>query len=158
GPLASGINLSFVKEVQVKTGGFEAQYGKSTGGIVQIVTKSGTSAFHGSVAGFFAPDAFEAERKQVDDFQSGSSTQQFNLVGKRNHASNYDLDAEVGGYVPGMKNKLFFFGSFNPQWNTTYNQFAQFHNPQFLGTNGAAATYPSTLGNDDIAQHVYSYA
>ena len=39
GSLSTGINLSFVKEVDVKTAGFEAQYGKSTGGIVQIVTK-----------------------------------------------------------------------------------------------------------------------
>ena len=25
---------------------------------------------------------------------------------------------KFGGHVPGLKNKLFFFGSFNPQWNT----------------------------------------
>jgi len=158
GPLATGINLSFVKEVQVKTGGFEAQYGKSTGGIVQIVTKSGGNQFHGSVGGYFAPSSFEATRAQVDDFQAGGGGQQFNLVGKRLHQSNYDLDAEVGGHVPGFKDKLFFFGSFNPQWNSTQNQFAQFRNPQWLGTNGAAATYPSFLGNDDISQRVYSYA
>src|SRR5258708_7278359 len=41
GPLGTGINLSFVKEVQIKTGGFEPQYGHVSGGIVQIVTKSG---------------------------------------------------------------------------------------------------------------------
>ncbi len=64
GSLSSGINLSFVKEVQVKTGGFEAQYGKSTGGIVQIVTKTGSNAFHGSVGGYFAPQQFEAQRLQ----------------------------------------------------------------------------------------------
>src|SRR3954467_722325 len=66
GPLSTGINLSFVKEVQVKTGGFEAQYGKSTGGIVQIVTKSGGNQSHGSVGGYFAPSSFEATRAQVD--------------------------------------------------------------------------------------------
>ncbi len=158
GSLGTGINLSFVKEVQVKTGGFEAQYGKSTGGIVQIVTKSGGDAFHGSVGGFFAPSAFEADRLQTDDFQAGGAGQQFNLSGKALHQSNYDLDAELGGYVPHFKNKLFFFGSFNPQWNSSQDQFAQYHNPQFLGTNGAAATYPSSLGNNDIAQRVYSYA
>src|SRR4051812_1251067 len=138
GPLATGINLSFVKEVQVKTGGFEAQYGKSTGGIVQIVTKSGGNQFHGAIGGYFAPSSFEAERAQVDDFQAGGGNQQFNLVGKRLHQTNYDLDAQVGGHVPGFKDKLFFFGSFNPQWNSTQNQFAQFRNPQWLGTNGAA--------------------
>src|SRR5438270_1608061 len=55
GPLSTGINLSFVKEVQVKTGGFGAQEGKSTGGIVQIVTKSGGNAYHGSIGGYLAP-------------------------------------------------------------------------------------------------------
>jgi len=43
GALGSGINQSFVKEVQIKTGGFEPQYGHASGGIVQIVTKSGST-------------------------------------------------------------------------------------------------------------------
>src|SRR5437762_8836709 len=71
GSLGTGLNLSFVKEVQVKTGGFEAQYGKSTGGIVQIVTKSGGSQLHGVIGGYFAPQAFEATRKQPDGFAAG---------------------------------------------------------------------------------------
>src|SRR5207302_11447356 len=94
GSLSSGINLSFVKEVQVKTGGFEAQYGKSTGGIVQIVTKTGSNAFHGSVGGYFAPQQFEAQRLQVDDFGLGTSQAHFNLQGKTLHQSNYDADAQ----------------------------------------------------------------
>src|SRR5581483_1457354 len=68
GPLATGINLSFVKEVDVKPGGYEPPYGKSTGGIVQIVTKSGTDAFHGSLSGFVAPKGFELKRLESDDF------------------------------------------------------------------------------------------
>ena len=39
GSLGTGINLAFVKEVDVKTTAFEPQYGKATGGIVQIVTQ-----------------------------------------------------------------------------------------------------------------------
>src|SRR3954465_458759 len=69
GSLSTGINLSFVKEVQVKTGGFEAQYGKSTGGIVQIVTKSGGNEYHGSIGGFFAPAQFAATRNMSDGFR-----------------------------------------------------------------------------------------
>src|SRR4051794_11602254 len=158
GSLSTGINLSFVKEVQVKTGGFEAQYGHSTGGIVQIVTKSGTNDLHGSVGGYFAPEAFEAERKQVDDFAAGTANQHFNLAGKILHQSNYDLDAEVGGHVPGFKNKLFFFGSFNPQWNSDHDQFAQFRNPSDLGTAGLVGPSQTSLGNLDITNRVYSYA
>ena len=68
GSLSTGINLSFVKEVQVKTGGFEAQYGKSTGGIVQIVTKSGTNKFHGSIGRVLRSATFEATRLQARRF------------------------------------------------------------------------------------------
>src|SRR3954465_6484317 len=145
GPLSTGINLSFVKEVQVKTGGFGAQEGKSTGGIVQIVTKSGGSAYHGSIGGYFAPEQFEAERKQPDDFG------RFNLQGKTLHQSNYDLDAEASGYVPGFKNKLFFFGSFNPSFNRNFGQFAQFVAP-------ADAFSIQKLGNVGLNNNVYSYA
>jgi hypothetical protein len=158
GSLSTGINLSFVKEVQVKTGGFEAQYGHSTGGIVQIVTKSGTNDLHGSVGGYFAPQQFEAERKQVDDFAAGTANQHFNLAGKILHQSNYDLDAEVGGHVPGFKDKLFFFGSFNPQWNTDHDQLAQFRNPSDLGTAGLTGPTQTSFGNLDITNRVYSYA
>ena len=158
GSLSSGINLSFVKEVQVKTGGFEAQYGKSTGGIVQIVTKSGGSAYHGVIGGYFAPSTFEATRRFTDDFQQGSQNQRFNLQGKVVHQSNYDADAEFGGYVPHFKDKLFFFGSFNPQWNADQDQLAQFRNPSDLGTAGLAGPTQTFLGNRDVAVRVLSYA
>ncbi len=158
GSLSTGINLSFVKEVQVKTGGFEAQYGKSTGGIVQIVTKSGSSHFYGSVGGYFAPQRFESTRKFSDDFGFGGSDQRFNLQGKILHQSNYDVDAQIGGYVPGFKNHLFFFGAFNPQWNTDYDQFSQYINPSDLGTAGLGGPTQQHLGNFNVPVKVYSYS
>src|SRR5882724_11727037 len=51
GSVGTGINTSFIKEVQVKTGGYEPQYGQSEGGIVQIVTQSGGNEFHGALYG-----------------------------------------------------------------------------------------------------------
>src|ERR1044072_5899893 len=51
-----------------KTGGFEPQYGQSEGGIIQIVTQSGGNQLHGALYGYARPDAFEAKRKQRDDF------------------------------------------------------------------------------------------
>jgi hypothetical protein len=155
GSLGTGINLSFVKEVQVKTGGYEAQYGKSTGGIVQIVTKSGSDKFHGSLGAFLAPQGMEATRLFTDDYGVGGVNQRFNLQGKILHQSNYDADAQVGGPVPGFKNHLFFFGDFNPQWNADHSQFAQFRNPaDLLGGN---PTQPN-LGNINPGVRVYSYA
>jgi carboxypeptidase family protein/TonB-dependent receptor-like protein len=152
GSLSTGINLSFVKEVQVKTGGFEAQYGKADGGIVQIVTKSGSSKFHGSIGGFFAPEEFEAERQHPDNFF------RFNKIGELVHQANYDLDIEAGGYVPHYKDHLFFFGSFNPSWNANHDQYAQFANPTDCGTACAGATNATSLGNVDLTNHVYNFA
>ena len=107
GALGTGINTSFIKEVQVKTGGFEPQYGQSEGGIINIITQSGGNAYHGAVYGFARPGAFEATRRQPDDTR-------VNKQGKLLHEENYDVGADIGGYVPGLKNNLFFFGSFNP--------------------------------------------
>jgi hypothetical protein len=159
GSLSTGINLSFVKEVQVKTSGFEAQYGKATGGIVQFVTKSGGNQFHGQVAAFFAPQSLEAQRLAPDDYAQGGTQERFNLLGKILHQSQYDVDAEVGGYIPRFKNHLFFFGSFNPQWNTDYDRFAQFRNPSDLGTDASVPGGTQTsLGNFTAPVRVYSYA
>jgi Carboxypeptidase regulatory-like domain/TonB-dependent Receptor Plug Domain len=121
GALATGINLSFVKEVDVKTGGYEPQYGKTTGGIVQIITKSGGSQFHGGISGFFAPAAFEIQHLNPDN------TGRLNQQGVAVHQAEWDIAAELGGYVPGLRNHLFFFGSFNPAWNRLYDRFGDLH-------------------------------
>ena len=107
GTLGVGINTSYIKEVQVKTGGFEPQYGQSQGGIVNIITKSGTNEYHGSIYGYASPKSFEAERRQPDDLR-------INKYGKLLHDENYDVGADFGGPVPGLRDKMFFFGSFNP--------------------------------------------
>ena len=121
GPLATGINLSFVKEVEVKTGGYEPQYGKSTGGVVQIVTKSGTNEYHGALAGYYGPQQFGVTHLNPDD--SGRLNQQ----GFVENLGAWDISAEIGGPVPRFKDNLFFFGSFNPSWTRYYDRFAPIH-------------------------------
>jgi Carboxypeptidase regulatory-like domain len=118
GPLGTGINLSFVKEVQIKTGGFEPQYGKVSGGIIQLVTKSGGTKFFGTVGGYFNSRWMQAGYQNADDPKFAVS----NLVGRRLDNGNREGDFELGGYVPvhGLKDRLFFFGTFNPSWNNSY--------------------------------------
>lgn len=109
GSLGSGINLAFVKEVDVKTTAFEPQYGKALGGIVQIVTKSGSNDYHGAIAAYFVPSMFWATRRQF--YQFGYQLTTPTITYSQPH---YEGAIEFGGYVPGMKDKLFFFGSWNP--------------------------------------------
>jgi len=142
GPLATGINLSFVKEVEVKTGGYEPQYGKSTGGLVQIVTKSGSNSFHGGISGFFGPRQFEIQHVNPDSFG------RVNQAGVAANQGAWDISGEIGGYVPKFKDHLFFFGSFNPSYNAFYDQMADMH--------GVTGLTP--LGDVSLGAYTYSYA
>jgi hypothetical protein len=117
GSLGTGINLTFIEEVQVKTGAFEPKYGKGDGGIIQIVTKSGGTAYHGAIGAFFAPDAFSSGQRYADNY--------FNRVNVHGHIASepqYDAFAEFGGYVPGahLKDRLFFYGAYNPGLNKVF--------------------------------------
>lgn len=136
GSLGTGINLTFIKEVQVKTGGYEPQYGKSTGGIVQIVTKSGGNAYHGALTGYFQPTEFEAKRTNPDDPQFGRT----NLNGRLINNASYDASAELGGYVPKFREKLFFYAAINPTLNEQV-AVAPVNSPRFSQGNFLFKTY-----------------
>jgi hypothetical protein len=114
GSVGTGINLSFIKEVQVKTGSIQPQYGGATGGVVQIVTKSGGSKYTGAVAAYAQPYYFQTQYLNADDFNLA------NPFGKVINKAGFDTSGEIGGPVPVLgKDKLFFFGSFDPSWVQT---------------------------------------
>ena len=54
------LNFEFIKEVQVKTAGYNAEYGRSTGGILNVITKSGGNEFHGDLFGYYDSDDLQA--------------------------------------------------------------------------------------------------
>jgi hypothetical protein len=118
GGLGVGINSSFVKEVQVSTAAFGPQYGHTTGGVVNMVTKSGSTAFHGVVGGYFQEPSMEAAYANQDDFGT------VNKIGRELGIKSNEGDFELGGYIPlgYFKSHLFFFGAFNPTWDVNYVQ------------------------------------
>ncbi len=100
----SGANLpfEFVQEVEIKTGAFGAEYGKATGGIFNVITKSGTNEFHGDAFGYFTTKGLV---RSVKNFPfTGAAASGF---------SEIDAGFDIGG--PIIKDKLTFFGAFNPQ-------------------------------------------
>jgi outer membrane receptor protein involved in Fe transport len=105
GSLGTATPFDFVKEVQVKTGGYEAEFGQALGGVVNVVTKSGSNSLRGSVFGYTRPDALETEYKTV---QTANGT--VNTVGQQES----DIGVEAGGRV--IRDKVFFFGAINPSW------------------------------------------
>ena len=106
------LNFDFVQEVEVKTGGLPAEYGRMTGGLINAVTKSGGNEFTGAVFGFDQPGGLRATDSTLTQrpFTAGSTTTDHSQL-------DYGLDA--GGYV--VKDRLWFFGAFNRQDQTRSN-------------------------------------
>jgi outer membrane receptor protein involved in Fe transport len=66
GSLGNGTPYDFMQEVQVKTGGYEAEFGQATGGVINVVTKSGSNDLRGSVFGYLQPSRFEPAWNQIE--------------------------------------------------------------------------------------------
>jgi outer membrane receptor protein involved in Fe transport len=100
----SGANLpfEFVQEVEIKTGAYGAEYGLATGGIFNVLTKSGGNDLHGDLFAYFTT------RGMV------WGTKSFPFTGSApNGFSELDAGFDLGGAI--KKDKLWFFGAFNPQ-------------------------------------------
>ena len=54
------VPMEFVEEVQIKTGGYEAEYGRSTGGVINLVTKSGSNTLHGAASVNWEPERLQS--------------------------------------------------------------------------------------------------
>jgi hypothetical protein len=92
------IPLDSVQEFRVLTNNFDAQYGRASGGVVNLTTKSGTNAFHGS--------AWEFNR--LSAYTSNTFANAVTGAPKGVYTRN-QFGYAVGG--PILKDKLFFFQS-----------------------------------------------
>ncbi|MGH9441684.1 MAG: TonB-dependent receptor [Thermoanaerobaculia bacterium] len=109
GKQGTTLNYEFIQEVEVKTGGYEAEYGRSTGGIINVITKSGGNEFHGEAFGYYDNDGLQASTKNVGETTQGAS------VGY----TRQDFGADLGGYI--LKDRLWFFGAYDRVDNTLKN-------------------------------------
>ena len=104
GSQGKAINNEFVQEVEVKTGGYQAEYGRALGGVINVITKSGGNQFHGD--GFVY---YDSDRTQSDPVVT---PQDEILAGMRIVAyDRQDFGADLGG--PFLKDRLWFFAAYN---------------------------------------------
>ncbi len=93
----STVPFEFYKSIEVKTGGYAAEYGRATGGIINAVSKSGTNEFIFGIHGNYSPSSLE--EAQRDTYQTR---------GKLRANTTRDLVFEAGG--PIIEDRLFFYG------------------------------------------------
>jgi hypothetical protein len=97
------LSQEFIEEVQVKTSGYEAEYGRATGGIINVVTKSGGNEFHGDAFGYFNRKNWTADYKGFD-------TDRTSLI-DQSQEDRDDFGADLGGFM--LKDRVWFFGAYN---------------------------------------------
>ena len=113
----NSIPVEFVQEVQVKTGGFEAQYGGATGGVVNVATRGGSNQFHGDMQYLFTGDSLNAsERGYWQRSPLDANKADFFKPKTDDYSLRYPGGA-LGG--PMIKDKLFFFGAYMPEMEHT---------------------------------------
>jgi hypothetical protein len=114
---SDAIPFEFLQEVQVKSGGFEAEFGGALGGVVNVVSKSGTDKYHGEALyqfsgsalntgprGTFRRDPFDVTKAEYFQAVEDDYTQQFTGL-------------TLGG--PLLRDKLRFFAGYVPEvYNT----------------------------------------
>jgi hypothetical protein len=97
--LGPALGVDAIREFSVITGNYSAEYGRTSGGVVNAVTRSGTNAFHGNVFEFVRNSALDAR----NFFNTTSNGPQAPF--KRNQ-----FGGSIGG--PIFKDRTFFFANY----------------------------------------------
>ena len=108
GGALQNFNLESVQEFKIQTQQYKAEYGRSTGGVLSVVTKTGTNQFAGSAYGFYRKDSLNSE----------TETEKNSGVGKQPYERK-QYGASFGG--PIVKDKAHFFATWEKtQRDTSY--------------------------------------
>src|SRR6266850_5337307 len=97
--IGAAVGVDAIQEFSVLTGGFSAEYGKATGGVINAITKSGTNDFHGDVYEFLRNSALDSR----DYFSRSGNT-------PRPPFRRNQFGGSAGG--PIIKDKTFIFGDY----------------------------------------------
>jgi hypothetical protein len=128
GSLLQNFSYESVQEFQVQQNRWTAEAGRAVGGVVNVITKSGSNEFHGS---FFANFRDEALRKfDFFELQRKVATPTF----EKPNFSRQEIGGSIGG--PIMKDKLFFFFAlerFRERQNVAVSQAATVQIPLIPG-------------------------
>jgi len=115
----SGKNVlaDFIEDVEVKSSGYPAEYGGSTGGVINVLTKSGTNDFHGNALTYFQGDRFTGQNNQTLRLGLANANQSEFIRFPEDENKRVEPGGALGG--PVFKNKAWFFGAYQPAMIST---------------------------------------
>ncbi|HEX8559221.1 MAG TPA: TonB-dependent receptor [Pyrinomonadaceae bacterium] len=127
--ISYSVSQSAIREFQVNTSSYSAEYGRSAGGVVNAVTKSGTNEFNGEVFYFQRNNRWGARNPLATNNVLVNGV--FDVVGIKPKDVRHQFGGAVGG--PIVKDKAFFFFSYDQQ-KRDFPGLARFTQASFLNT------------------------
>lgn len=134
----STVSQEAVQEYQVTTNSYLPEFGRATGGIVNVVTKSGTNDLHGNVFGFIRDKSIQARNAFAPVIDGDPD--------KKPPYTRVQYGFTVGG--PIIKERTFFFGSFEQR----RRQESGFFTGDIIGNANSSVTIPVIPGLNPIAR------
>jgi hypothetical protein len=137
------MRADFIEEVQVKSAGYQAEFGGSTGGVVNAITKSGNNQFHGGVLTQYQDRSWGGPVRGLlrRDLQTDAPIY---IEPEKDEQTRWDPGFFLSG--PILKDKLFFFGSYQPGITETERT--------VTFTNGVTNTFPQDQRVDYWAANI----
>lgn len=121
----ANVPFEFIQEVEVKTSGIEAEHGGALGGVINVVMRKGSNAYHGEFFATYEPSGVDANPTNAflryDPLDSGNSAIRQDpgaqlYQPQKDHFRIFRPGFRVGG--PIVKDRLWFFAAFAPQINS----------------------------------------
>lgn len=102
------VPFEFYQQIDVKTGGYQAEFGRSTGGAVVAVTRSGSDEFHGGVNYYVEPNSL---RGSSPDTFTGTPDTTVSTLDSQTESDRSEANVWLSG--PILRDHAYFFGFYN---------------------------------------------
>jgi len=135
----SDLPFEMIQTIEVKTGGYQAEFGRGTGGIVNIVTRSGSNEFHWGASAYWTPNSLR-ETRSTSYAPGGNNS--VGIIDLQETVKSNLSEQTIWASGPLVEDHLFIFGLYNARQTNNWNA-ARFLNPS---TNNG--TWQNTVYND----------
>jgi hypothetical protein len=117
GQSAKGLITDFVEEIQVKSSGYNAEFGGSMGGVINVITKSGTNAFMGDFGMYYSGNNLNGAVRPTLRLNPTNNAISEYVTYPDDDLSRLEPGGTIGG--PVFQNKAWFFAGYMPSLQTT---------------------------------------
>jgi outer membrane receptor for ferrienterochelin and colicin len=102
----------FLDEVQIKSSGYSAEFGGSTGGVVNVITKSGSNSWRGDVMAYYSGDSLNGDERPSLRLKPTNSREAEYVTYAKDSFNRIEPGFTLGG--PLVRDKVWFFAGYNP--------------------------------------------